>query len=167
MNNENALIEACRRRRILLREGRLAIVREIAAASDHPTIEQLHERVRVASPGVSLATVYRTLATLLRYGLIFKFDFGDGVARYEDASVGPHGHIIDASTGIVTNFSDPRIEKAIADVLAERGLASCGHRLEVVYVDSSKIIGGGQRFSASSGLTQSLDPRVAPSAWTY
>ena len=45
---------------------RHAVLETLESATDHPTAAEVFERVRVSSPGIGPATVYRTLALLVR-----------------------------------------------------------------------------------------------------
>ncbi|HOF88895.1 MAG TPA: transcriptional repressor, partial [Armatimonadota bacterium] len=60
---------------------RAAVYAALCAASGHPTAEELFFAVRGHLPGISLATVYNTLDTLVDGGLAVKIP-GDGAARY-------------------------------------------------------------------------------------
>jgi len=62
---------------------RQAILDVLESTSAHPSAEEIYHGVHKNYPMIGLATVYRTLELLTELGLIFKFDFGDGKARYE------------------------------------------------------------------------------------
>lgn len=49
---------------------RLEIIREIAAADDHPAADEILRRVRARVPTLSQDTVYRALAVLVDRGLV-------------------------------------------------------------------------------------------------
>src|SRR5215471_3240640 len=65
----------------------------LAAASDHPTAEQVLRRVRKHLPRVSLGTVYRNLDKLRALGQLRVVNVGPGVARY-DALLAEHDHFL-------------------------------------------------------------------------
>lgn len=69
---------------------RQAIYAALGDTCAHPTAEELFLCVRGTVPGISLATVYNTLDTLVANGLAIKL-LGEGSARY-DACVAPHVH---------------------------------------------------------------------------
>ncbi|MEW6534407.1 MAG: transcriptional repressor [Candidatus Auribacterota bacterium] len=52
----------------------------------HMSAEEIYLSVHENNPAVGLTTIYRTLEILNDMGMVFKFDFGDGRARYELAS---------------------------------------------------------------------------------
>ena len=76
----------------------------------HLSAEDIYLEVRKRYPAIGLTTVYRTLELLANMGLIFKFDFGDGRARYE-LSQGPeamkhHHHLVCTSCGRVIDYTE-------------------------------------------------------------
>lgn len=72
-------------------EQRAAVYRFIAGTVSHPTADEVFLAVRGDVPGISLATVYKSLETLVGCGLAVKLTYGDGSARY-DGRTDPHHH---------------------------------------------------------------------------
>jgi Fur family transcriptional regulator, peroxide stress response regulator len=70
---------------------RAAVYRFLHATDVHPTAEDVYRRVRAELPGISLATVYKNLETLVACGLAQKLSYGDSSARY-DGRTDPHSH---------------------------------------------------------------------------
>jgi len=62
---------------------RQAILDVLSKESKHLSAEDVFMKVHKGYPGIGLTTVYRTLNLLTQIGLVLKFDFGDGRARYE------------------------------------------------------------------------------------
>ena len=85
--------DACRRAGLRLTPQRLEIFRELAESKDHPSVEELHRRLLVKFPTISLDTVYRTLGTLSRHGLVHKIESVETHARYEVRGA-LHHHLI-------------------------------------------------------------------------
>ena len=78
-----AFRRACRERGIRVTPQRLEIFREIAKASDHPSAEEVHRRVKARLGSVSLDTVYRTLTTFEQWGLISRVHFLEDRTRFD------------------------------------------------------------------------------------
>ncbi|MFK7883085.1 MAG: Fur family transcriptional regulator [Phycisphaerales bacterium] len=87
--------------RVALREHGVRCTRQrelvytsLAATKSHPTVEGLLATVRVADPGISQATVYNTLDTLVGCGLANRLPArsAGGPCRY-DADTSPHVHL--------------------------------------------------------------------------
>jgi Fe2+ or Zn2+ uptake regulation protein len=72
-------------------EQRLAVFRHLLSTKSHPTADEVFGAVRKDVPVISLATVYKSLETLVGVGLATKLTYGDGSARY-DGRVDPHHH---------------------------------------------------------------------------
>lgn len=119
-------------------EQRRVVARVIAAAYDHPDVEELYARAAAIDPKISLATVYRTVKIFEEAGLLEKLEFGDGRARYEDAERDHHDHLIDVNSGEVIEFVDPEIEALQERIAARLGYRLIGHRLELLGVPLKK-----------------------------
>ena len=79
-------IEAlCAEKGLRITEQRRIIARVLSDAEDHPDVERLHARAAAIDPGISIATVYRTVRLFEEAGILDRHDFGDGRARYEAA----------------------------------------------------------------------------------
>jgi Fur family peroxide stress response transcriptional regulator len=72
-------------------EQRAAVYRYLAHTDVHPTADEVFLAVREDVPGISLATVYKNLETLVGCGLAVKLTFPDESARY-DGCTDPHHH---------------------------------------------------------------------------
>jgi Fur family peroxide stress response transcriptional regulator len=83
----------CRAAGLKLTHQRLEIFSELASSSDHPSPEALYRRLVPRMPTISLDTVYRTLATLVRYNLVQKVETVQSQVRFE-AVQSPHHHLI-------------------------------------------------------------------------
>lgn len=125
-------IEAlCAERGLRITEQRRVIARVLSESEDHPDVEKLHERATEIDPGISIATVYRTVRLFEEAGILDRHDFGDGRARYEAAPEAHHDHMIDVESGNVIEFVDPELE-ALQRQIAERlGFRLVDHRMEL------------------------------------
>lgn len=109
----------CYQRGLRVTDQRRVIAQVLSDSSDHPNVELLHKRASTIDPGISIATVYRTIRLFEEAGIIERHDFGDGKARYEPAPDAHHDHMIDVETGKVIEFVDPELE-ALQRSIAER-----------------------------------------------
>ena len=106
---------------------REAIVNVLGKTSKHLSAEDVYMAVHKIHPNIGLTTVYRTLELLVQMGLVFKFDFGDGRARYE-LSEGPkgerhHHHLVCTSCGRVVDYTDFIDEEVELLNQTEKGLS--------------------------------------------
>ena len=109
-------------------------------------VEKLHRRVTTIDPGVSIATVYRTLRLFEEANILERHDFGGGRARYEEIPAEHHDHLIDIQSGRVIEFRDEAIEALQRKVAERLGYKLAGHRLELYAVplaaESEKPVNG-------------------------
>lgn len=140
----DSIIARCEARGLRLTGQRRTIAQVIEASPDHPDVETLHARASARDPGISIATVYRTVKLFEEAGIIDRHEFGPaGRARYEDAEREHHDHLIDLSTGEVIEFMDPEIEALQERIAARLGYRLKGHRLELYGVPLAKDRSGG------------------------
>jgi Fur family transcriptional regulator, ferric uptake regulator len=115
-------------------EQRRVIARVLSESADHPDVESVHRRATELDPKISIATVYRTVRLFEEASILARHDFGDGRARYEEATSDHHDHLIDVQSGRVIEFRNEDIE-ALQGLVAEKlGYRLVGHRLELFAV---------------------------------
>jgi Fur family ferric uptake transcriptional regulator len=128
----NIDVEAlCAEKGLRITEQRRVIARVLSEAEDHPDVEKLHERASSIDPGISIATVYRTVRLFEEAGILERHDFGDGRARYEAAPEAHHDHLIDVETGNVIEFVDPELEQLQRQIAEKLGFRLVDHRMEL------------------------------------
>lgn len=108
---------------------RLAVAREVMNRQ-HPTAAEVFDAVHAQFPTMGLATVYATLNTMSRCGLVRPLPFADAV-RF-DANVSPHANLICTQCGQITDF------EGCIDLLAmlrERTQQGAGFALDAERLD--------------------------------
>ena len=99
---------------------RLAISQQVLGATDHPTAQEIYERVQDALPMVSQATVYNTLNLLVTSGLTREVRDGpQGTVRY-DGNTTPHHHLVDVESGKIVDIDFDDIHIANLDALKKK-----------------------------------------------
>lgn len=112
-------------------EQRAAVYRFLVATDRHPSADEVFTAVRAEIPDISLATVYKSLETLVGCGLATKLTYGDGSARY-DGRTDPHHHARCLSCDAVVDIPD-RLGPDLLDRLGPvSGFEVEGYRLELV-----------------------------------
>ena len=134
MKREIDVEALCAAKGLRITDQRRVIARVLSESEDHPHVEALHSRAIKIDPGISIATVYRTVRLFEEAGILDRHDFGDGKSRYEPAPDAHHDHLIDVETGQVIEFVDPELE-AMQKGIAERlGYRLVDHRMELYAV---------------------------------
>lgn len=126
-----AMESALRAEGVRLTRQRRVLLRILAEAEDHPDANEVHRRAHALDPGISLATVYRTLSVLEQAGVIDRHAFEGKPARFETSDRPHHDHLIDLETGDVIEFRSEKIERLQAEIAAELGYDIEHHRLEL------------------------------------
>jgi Fur family ferric uptake transcriptional regulator len=111
----------CHEKGLRITEQRRVIARVLSEAEDHPDVEALHERASAVDPGISIATVYRTVRLFEEAGILERHDFGET----------HHDHLIDVETGRVIEFVDPELEALQRRIAEKLGFRLVDHRMEL------------------------------------
>jgi len=102
--------KSCRAADLKVTHQRLEVYRELVQAKDHPSAEMLYKRILKKLPTISLDTVYRTLATLEKHGLIVRIQAVSSQARFE-AKITIHHHAVCSNCGAIIDFTWDSFDK--------------------------------------------------------
>ncbi|MFN7586961.1 MAG: Fur family transcriptional regulator [Planctomycetota bacterium] len=94
------LIEKLERAGIRPSAQRVAIAAYVLSTEDHPTADEVWNRVKAEFPMVSRATVYNTLQLFREQGLVQQLVLAEGSVVF-DPKVEPHHHFVDDQTGAI------------------------------------------------------------------
>lgn len=95
---------------------RVAIAEYVLDTDEHPSADQVWNRVMEAFPMVSRATVYNTLNMLVEKGLLRQHVLAEGRIVF-DPLVEPHHHFIDEETGRIHDVPWDAIKVSRVDAL--------------------------------------------------
>lgn len=95
----------CRRRRLALTVQRRAVLDTLFGRGDHPTADAIYQAVSARLRGISRATVYRVLQTLVDNGVARKVCHPGACARYE-LYKDLHHHLVCLHCGQMEDFHD-------------------------------------------------------------
>ena len=137
-NNTSDIEEKCTEKGLKMTGQRRVIAKVLSESTDHPDVELLYQRASAVDSNISIATVYRTVKLFEEAGITQRHDFGDGRARYEEAGVEHHDHLIDLKSGKVIEFSNDEIEKLQKEIAKKLGYKLVDHRLELYAVPIEK-----------------------------
>lgn len=131
MAEESRLETLCRDKGMKMTGQRRVIARVLSDSADHPDVEAVHRRANRIDSRISIATVYRTVRLFEDAAILERLDFGDGRARYEEATDEHHDHLIDVKSDRVIEFHNAEIEALQEKIAHEHGYRLVGHRLEL------------------------------------
>jgi Fur family peroxide stress response transcriptional regulator len=124
-----ALSQSLRAAGIRVTPQRLAVYETLRESGDHLSAEALYQRVRQKQPGLSLATVYRTLEMLRDTGLAVEGRLGDDRNFYE-TNVEPHFHLVCLKCHVVEDLAPEQAVRLQREVMERSGYRIQRSRLE-------------------------------------
>ena len=127
---------------------RLVILRILHLASKHLSPLEVYQRAQKVMPGLTEATVYRTLIFLSQQGLLLAAHVGSGQLVYEVAGHAHH-HLICRKCG-----ETQEIDHALLETLYQQFRASTGYRIDGMHVTFFGLCPGCQEIESP---TQDLD----------
>ncbi len=104
-----SLRRLCREQGLALTPQRRAILVAVLELDDHPTADRVHATLARRRVRVSRATVFRTLESFARMGIIAKTCHPGSSIRY-DRRTDRHHHLICLSCDRVVDISDARLD---------------------------------------------------------
>ena len=101
--------DACREQGLKVTHQRMEVFKAIHKAKDHPSVEDIYAIVNRRIPSISLDTVYRTVDTFEKLGLVSRFQAPDGRFRF-DTNVDTHQHLVCTNCGKIEDIHWDGIE---------------------------------------------------------
>ena len=112
--------------------GPRAAILEILRRHPHPlTNREIYSEM--PADRCDLATIYRAMHLLEEMGMVKRFDFGDGAARFElvgEGDDGHHHHLVCTKCSEVVEIDDCFPEKIERQIAEKNGFRAVTHKLE-------------------------------------
>jgi len=134
---QSRIEKICADKGLKMTDQRRIIAQVLSGSIDHPDVDLVYQRATALDSRISIATVYRTVRLFEEANILEKHDFGDGRARYEEASGDHHDHLINIKTGEVIEFYNSEIEVLKEKIAKQLGYDLVDHRLELYATPSS------------------------------
>ena len=109
---------------------RVAVLKILVDSTDHPSAEQMFERVRVDFPMTSLATVYKTISLLKKVGEVLELGFSDDSNHYDGRKPFPHPHLICVQCRHIGDAEGDDLDRLARQVNRSTGYEIRSHRLD-------------------------------------
>ena len=106
---------------------RLAILRILRESGEHLSPIEVYHQAKEVLPGITEATIYRTLSFLTEHGLALAAHIGSGQLVYEIAET-DHDHLICRSCG-----KTHEVDHAVLKSLYEQFETKTGYRIDSVH----------------------------------
>lgn len=101
----DSIVNLFKEKNLKLTHQRIAVYSYLASTIEHPSAETIYKAIHPMYPTISLATIYKTLKTLVDVNLIQELNVGEGNFRY-DANFESHPHIQCIDCGRVDDVND-------------------------------------------------------------
>jgi len=102
----------CAKHGLRVTPQRIAIFEELSKAEDHPSSEDIYKRIRKKLPHVSFDTVYRTLLSFSKIGLINVVE-GYGDRKRFDPNIHNHHHLRCIQCHAIIDFYNDSYDKIV------------------------------------------------------
>jgi Fur family peroxide stress response transcriptional regulator len=109
---------------------RLAIVKILAKSEGHPSVEDIHARIKKDFPTMSLATVYRNIVLIKSLDELLELGFPDGSNRYDGNKPYPHPHIICVKCKKILDLDLDSLDEMQHEIAEETDFKILNHRLD-------------------------------------
>lgn len=115
--------------RIRLTAQRRAVLEVVERSHDHPTANEIFQRVQSLHAGIAYGTVYTALKALVNEGLVRELKFGDAASRY-DGRTEEHHHILCLDCGALAEVEVQLTPAQLAEAAAQTGYVVKQHHIQ-------------------------------------
>ena len=102
--------KVCKAKGLRVTHQRTEIYKALSDHLNHPTTEEVFNRVRKHLKTISLDTVYRTISTFEDYGLIKRVHHVDNATRF-DINISNHHHLVCSTCNEIADFYWPIFDR--------------------------------------------------------
>jgi len=132
LSKEEIFKEYLTSRKLKFTAERQAILDRVFENHKHFEADELLVDLRLNDMKISKATIYRTLALLVKSGLLREVIFGERHAHYEHVyGHEHHDHLVCNNCGKIIEFTEHRIEKLQDEVCRKNKFKTDSHRLQI------------------------------------
>ncbi len=112
------VVDRLKGRGIIPSAHRVAIGDYVLRTIEHPSADQVWERVKTSFPVLSRATVYNTLNLFVRKGLLQELILAEGKVVF-DPNVADHHHLVEEDSGIIYDIPWDAVQVSGLDTLTD------------------------------------------------
>ena len=131
--NDEELISILRKNGFKVTPQRLEICKELLSRDDHPTAEQVFDKVSKQHPTISMTTIYHTLDMLKKLNIISELGFSNQSTRY-DPNTSVHVNVICQKCGKIWDYESASISRQWTSIVSEIEVNPVGQRLDAYVV---------------------------------
>ena len=105
-------IEMMNKKGLRITPQRLAVLDTVRELKSHPTAENVLDYIKSHHPNIATGTVYKTLDTFVKKGIIKKVNTEKNIQRF-DSVLEKHHHLYCSSTDRIEDYFDDELDKLI------------------------------------------------------
>lgn len=117
--NKEKVITALKNCGLKVTPQRIAVFDAVINLKNHPTAENVSDFIQVNHPNIATGTVYKTLETLVKCGVIQKVKTDSDIMRY-DAVIEKHHHLYCSESDRIEDFYDNELNDMLQNYLKSR-----------------------------------------------
>ncbi|NYF99427.1 Fur family transcriptional regulator [Janibacter cremeus] len=110
---------------------RIAIEADLEEFEEFRTAQEIHASLHAAGDKIGLATVYRTLQTMVEEDIVDQLRTDEGEQIFRRCSTGHHHHLVCRDCGRTVEVEGPTVERWADRVAIEHGFTQVAHTLEL------------------------------------
>lgn len=114
-----SVIEILAKHNLKMTPQRIAILEVILNIENHPDAEKITDYLRLTYPSISLATIYKTLDTFTKKGIIRKVATDKESMKY-DAITERHHHLYSSESDRIEDFYDEELNVLLDEFLKKK-----------------------------------------------
>lgn len=115
----NRIQENLKSKDLKITPQRMCVLEAVYTLNNHPTAEQVIDFVHTNHPNIATGTVYKTLDTFVKKGVITKFRTKDEAARY-DGILAPHHHLCSSEDDHIEDYVDEELDRILNDYFEKK-----------------------------------------------
>lgn len=119
-------------------QQRIVVYDALVSLMNHPSAENIYEKVKPANPSISLGTVYKTLDTFVSVGLAHKVATDEGHMRY-DPNVDYHNHIYCTNTKEIIDYDSEDLNRVISEFFSKQNIQNLNIKDIRLQINGEKI----------------------------
>lgn len=108
----NNIQEVLKEKDLKVTPQRIGVLEAIYSLRNHPTAEQIIDFIHKKHPSIAIGTVYKTLETFVKYGVVNKVMTEGGVMRY-DGILKHHHHLHSEDSNEIRDYINEELDEML------------------------------------------------------
>ncbi len=100
---------------------RIEVLQAIHALNNHPTADMIIANIKKLHPNIAIGTVYKTLETFVKKGLITKVKTDGDIMHYDEV-MDNHHHLYCSESDKIEDYFDDKLDQVIQDYFEKKNI---------------------------------------------